>query len=289
MHNFGKGSQISGLLSNTGERSAEKRTGVRCFDSSAGQRRLDAKAGVRHSVILLNSNQGRAYIVKRSRTRKNDSATPSIKGLSGMISRACLIAKDAAFNIQDYIENSSSLALVAVKQCEKELDEIEREVDQLLPAAITEVTEPEARQLLACLKFITDLERIGDLLSSAAHGVHQLTSALPRQDGALFLEMSRTLEKMLEAVHRGFVNRDEVAAKLVLRSDSEIDRACHQVFRHHFAVVGTNGTSDSGRILLIAQAFERAGDHAKNLAEEIIHLVRGHSLRHTSRARLKSD
>ena len=209
--------------------------------------------------------------------------------LTEMISRACLIAKDAAFNVQDYIENSSNIAFVAVRQCEKELDQIEREIDQLLPSAITEVSEPEARQLLACLKFITDLERIGDLLSSAANGLHELTRSLAREDAALFTSMSHTLQQMLEEVHRGFVSRDVDAAKLVLRTDSEIDRACHKVFRRHFAVIGTNGTSDSSRILVIAQAFERAGDHAKNLGEEIIHLVRGQSLRHASRARLKSD
>lgn len=209
--------------------------------------------------------------------------------LTEMISRACLIAKDAAFNVQDYIENSSNIAFVAVRQCEKELDQIEREIDQLLPSAITEVSEPEARQLLACLKFITDLERIGDLLSSAANGLHELTRSLAREDAALFTEMSHTLQQMLEEVHRGFVSRDVSAAKLVLRTDSEIDRACHKVFRRHFAVIGTNGTSDSSRILFIAQAFERAGDHAKNLGEEIIHLVRGQSLRHASRARLQSD
>jgi phosphate transport system protein len=206
-----------------------------------------------------------------------------------MISRACLVAKDAAFNVQDYIENSSNIAFVAVRQCEKELDQIEREIDQLLPSAITEVSEPEARQLLACLKFITDLERIGDLLSSAANGLHELTASLAREDATLFTQMSHTLQQMLEEVHSGFVSHDVDAAKLVLRTDSEIDRACHKVFRRHFAVIGTNGTSDSSRILFIAQAFERAGDHAKNLGEEIIHLVRGQSLRHASRARLKSD
>jgi phosphate transport system protein len=206
-----------------------------------------------------------------------------------MISHACLIAKDAAFNVLDYVENSSSLALVAVRQCERELDDIERDIDQQLPSAITEVTEPEARELLACLKFITDLERIGDLLASVANGIHQLTSPLSREDAALFMEMSQTLEKMLEQTHKGFVKRDVDAAKIVLRTDSELDRACHKIFRRHFAIVGTNGSSDSSRILFIAQAFERAGDHAKNLGEEIIHLVRGQSLRHASRARLKSD
>lgn len=213
----------------------------------------------------------------------------SAKELIELVSRACLIAKDGAFNVRDYIENSSSIAFVAVKQCEKELDDIERAIDQRLPSAITEVTELEARQLLACLKFITDLERIGDLLLSVAHGIHQLTSSLTRADATLFMEMADTLQKMLEHVYKGFTARDVEQAKLILRADSEIDRACHQIFRRHFAVIGTNGTSDSSRILFIAQAFERAGDHAKNLGEEIVHLVRGQSLRHASRARLKTD
>ncbi len=206
-----------------------------------------------------------------------------------MISRACLVAKDAAFNVEDYIEKSASIALVAIRQCEKELDDIERDIDQQLPAAITEVTEPEARQLLACLKFITDLERIGDLLSSVANGIQRLTSPLRREDAELFREMSQNLQKMLEGAHKGFTQRDVDAAQLVLRTDSEIDRACHKIFRRHFAVIGINGTTDSSRILFIAQAFERAGDHAKNLGEEIIHLVGGRSLRHASRARLKTD
>jgi phosphate transport system protein len=222
---------------------------------------------------------------KRRGLRKNASA----EALTQLVSRACLIAKDAAFNVQDYIENSSNLAFVAVRQCEKELDEIERQIDQSLPSAITDVSEPEARQLLACLKFITDLERIGDLLASVAHGVHQLTSRLPDEDSALLVTMASTLQTMLEKVHDGFIHHDVAPAKPVLQTDSEIDRACHKIFRRHFAVIGTNGTSDSSRILFIAQAFERAGDHAKNLAEEIIHLVRGQSLRHASRGRLKAD
>lgn len=227
-------------------------------------------------------------MARRTQRRKTTPSGTSNNALTEMISRACLIAKDAAFNLRDYIENSSSLALVAVKQCEKELDDIERDIDQQLPSAMTEVTEPEARQLLACLKFITDLERIGDLLSSAANGIHQLTSPLGREDAALFIDMSSNLEKMLEAAHNGFVKRDVEAAQIVLRTDSELDRACHKIFRHHFTSMGANG-SDSGRILFIAQAVERAGDHAKNLGEEVIHLVRGQSLRHASRTRLKSD
>ena len=53
--------------------------------------------------------------------------------------RACLIAKDAAFNARDYIETGSRIAFLAVRQCEKELDQIERQIDDATPAAVTQV------------------------------------------------------------------------------------------------------------------------------------------------------
>lgn len=210
------------------------------------------------------------------------------KEMTDLAQRACLIAKDSAFNVRDYIENSSNIAYVAVKQCEKELDEIEREIDEGLPAAITEVTETQARQLLACLKFITDLERIGDLLWSGAQHIQDLSTPLPKDDVRVLLEMTGTLLHMLEHIYNGFVELDVEPAETVLQKDSNIDQACHAVFRRHLQNPGRR-SADSFKILLIAQAFERAGDHAKNLAEEVVHLVRGHSLRHSSRARLRSE
>jgi phosphate transport system protein len=210
------------------------------------------------------------------------------KEMTDLAQRACLIAKDSAFNVRDYIENSSNIAYVAVKQCERELDDIEREIDEGLPAAITEVTETQARQLLACLKFITDLERIGDLLWSGAQHIQDLSTPLPKEDVRVLLEMTGTLLHMLEHIYNGFVTLDVEPAETVLQKDSNIDRACHAVFRRHLQNPGRR-SADSFKILLIAQAFERAGDHAKNLAEEVVHLVRGHSLRHSSRARLRSE
>src|SRR5215813_2056642 len=89
--------------------------------------------------------------------------TASTKELTDLIRQACLVAKDSAANTGEFIQTSSKMAFLAVKDCEKELDRIERKIDERLASAITEVTEPEAHELLACLKFIIDLERIGDL------------------------------------------------------------------------------------------------------------------------------
>jgi len=217
--------------------------------------------------------------MKRTSRVRSDAS----RELTELAQRGCLIAKDAAFNVKDYIANSSSIAFVAVKQCERELDEMERRIDDEIPRAITEVTESEARQLLACLKFIIDLERIGDLLWSIAQRIQQLSVRMPTADGRSLLGMADSLQGMLEKIHNAFAGHDLALAESVLRTDPEIDRACHAVFCRHLE--NSRRSVDSTNILLMAQAFERAGDHTKNLAEEVFHLVQGHSLRHKTRRR----
>ena len=62
--------------------------------------------------------------------KKNTPKWESTKEPTEIALRACLIAKDAAFNAQDYIATRSQMALIAVQQCEKELDQIERQIDE---------------------------------------------------------------------------------------------------------------------------------------------------------------
>jgi phosphate transport system protein len=205
----------------------------------------------------------------------------STRELTKLVLQACLVGKDAAFNLRDFIENSSNMAFIAVKDCEKELDRMELRVDEEITSAITEVTEAEARELLACLKFIIDLERIGDLTCSIAQRVQNLPVRLLRDDNRDLIAMADVLEKMLEAVHRGFLRRDLEPAAWVLQTDSQIDQLCRGVFRRHLESRERRRRRDySTTVLLVAQAFERAGDHAKNLGEELFHLVEGRSVRH---------
>jgi len=69
--------------------------------------------------------------------------------LSALVVRGCLIARDAVFNVRDFLSDGSRLAFLAIKDCEKELDQIERKIDDQLPEAITRVGEAKARELLA--------------------------------------------------------------------------------------------------------------------------------------------
>jgi phosphate transport system protein len=221
-------------------------------------------------------------------TRKKTKAaqTHELHPLTELALRACLVASDAAFNIKDFLTNGSRVAFLAVRDCEKELDRMEQEIDQKLPTAIAQVTEVEARELLACLRFSTDLERIGDLLWGVCQRVNNLHGDLPRADARQLIEMIEILERMLHHVREGFSNRELDPASDVLREDREIDQAYKSLFRRHLQSESNASLQHSADVLLMAQALERAGDHATNLAEELFRLIQGRSLRHVPKKRI---
>ncbi len=214
-------------------------------------------------------------------TRDASSRKPSgAEDLARLSLNACLIARDAASNLPDLLTNSSRMAFLAIKDCEKELDLLERQIDERLPAAITRVNESRARQLLTSLKSTTDLERIGDLVMSVALRVQARTSRIPLSDVRQLVEMSHVLRDMLDLIHTGFATLNLECARKVLQMDKQIDRVCHGLFQKHLAETVQQGDTSHFEILLMAQALERAGDHTTNLAEDLYSLIEGRSLRH---------
>src|ERR1700758_5852219 len=162
---------------------------------------------------------------RTTRKRQLSSATRDTTTQDDLVQlslRACLIARDAAFNVRDMLTNSSRMAFLAIKDCEKELDLIERKIDERLPEAITRVNETRARQLLSALKSTTDLERIGDLVMSVALRVQARRSKIPASDLRQLVEMSTVLRDMLDLMHQGFSNLDLECARKVLQMDKEI-------------------------------------------------------------------
>jgi phosphate transport system protein len=208
----------------------------------------------------------------------------SLDDLSRTALKAFLIARDAAFNVRDLLTHSSRMAFLAIKECEQELDIIERYIDERLPAAITRVSEARARQLLTSLKCTTDLERIGDLVMSVAMRVQARTAKMAASDVRGLVEMSAILREMLDLVYRGFVDHDLECARKVLQMDKDIDRVCHALFQKHLTEHASDNPS-SFDVILMAQALERAGDHTTNLAEDLYSLIEGRSLRHAPKKR----
>jgi len=232
---------------------------------------------------LSTHNNGGTDSETAARTAKPAAPSGSKLGpddLTRLALKACLIARDAAFNVADLLNHSSRMAFLAIKDCEKELDLIERQIDERMPAAITRVNEARARQLLSSLKCTTDLERIGDLVMSVAMRVQARTAKIPASDVRQLVEMSAVLREMLDLIHKGFSSLDLECARKVLQMDKDIDRVCHALFQKHLAENVAQGDTSGFEILLMAQALERAGDHSTNLAEELYSLIEGRSLRH---------
>ena len=196
----------------------------------------------------------------------------------------CRVARAAAGIVAEGIATGVASVLDGVREREKELDNLDRDIDERVTAVITQVDAEHARELLACLKFIIDLERIGDLLLNCSNRAAAVGSRIDLQDIRELTIMASRLEKMLADVHDSFRQRDLNRALAVLRSDAELDRLRNLIFLRHLENHEGSPRQESFHVLFMTQALERAGDHAKNLAEEICHLVSGHSVRHVLRA-----
>ena len=198
--------------------------------------------------------------------------------------QACRVARSAAGIVAEGIATGVPSVLDGVREKEKELDNLDRVIDQGVTSVITQVRPEYTRQLLACLKFIIDLERIGDLLLNCSNRAAAVGSRIELQDIRDLTLMASRLEKMLGDVHDAFSQRDLNKALAVLRSDAELDRLRNLVFLRHLENHEGSPRQESFHVLFMTQSLERAGDHAKNLAEEVCHLVSGHSVRHVLRA-----
>lgn len=198
--------------------------------------------------------------------------------------QACRVARIAAGIVAEGIATGVPSLLDGVRQREKELDTLDREIDEGVTAIITRVSEEKARELLACMKFIIGLERIGDLLLNCSNRAAAVGSRIDLQDIRDLTLMASRVEKMLSDVHDALSARDLNRALGVLRCDAEVDRLRNLIFLRHLENHDGLPRQESFHVLFMTQSLERAGDHAKNLAEEVCHLVSGQSVRHVLRS-----
>jgi len=215
-----------------------------------------------------------------STAMKSPAPEPAYGHLVRLTIQACRVAKDAAGAAAEGIATGSPALLASLRQREKELDTLDMEIDDGVTNAITQVSAPEARELLACMKFMIGLERIGDLLLSFSNSAQAAGGRLDPQDTRDLTQMATLLEKMLTDVGDSFSNRDVKKAIEVLRADAEMDRMRNLVFLRHIENPENIARQASLQVIFMTQSLERAGDHAKNLAEEVCHFVSGHTIRH---------
>lgn len=207
----------------------------------------------------------------------------------GLTQRAFRLAKDGAANAAEAIGEGSAGALQSLRTSESDLDAIDHDVDELATGMITHVSEQQARELLACMKLVVALERVGDLLLSFGNRVESVISRIDAEDQKALAAMALRLESMLGEAECAFSERSLDRAVAVLRSDAELDRLRNLVVFRHVESPHDERSPVAFHVLFMAQSLERAGDHIKNIAEEVCHVVSGRTVRHVLRSYDRPD
>jgi phosphate transport system protein len=225
---------------------------------------------------------GQGKILMSTAAAKTPAPEPAYHYLVRRTVEACALARDAAGAAAEGIATGSVALLNSLRQRERDLDVFDVEIDSGVTTAITEdrIGPAEARELLACMKFMIGLERIGDLLLSFANSAQAAGGRLDSEDTRDLTHMATILEKMLTDVGSAFSQRDVNTAVDVLRADAEMDRLRNLIFLRHIENPENIVRQASLQVIFMTQSLERAGDHAKNLAEEVCHFVSGHPVRH---------
>jgi phosphate transport system protein len=158
--------------------------------------------------------------------------------------------------------------------------EIDERVVQLL--ALQQLMAADLRFVLAASRINNDLERIGDQAVNIAQSAERIIRH-PRVKPYVDLpRMSELAEGMVRDSLNAVVRRDVDLARSVLVRDDQVDALRDQIFRELLSyMMGDSAVVfPAFELILVAKNIERIGDHATNIAEDVIYMVAGHDVRH---------
>lgn len=191
--------------------------------------------------------------------------------------------------VQDAIEAliSGDLRLVdLVREREREVNRLEVDIDERISLLIArnQPTAVDLRLLLSISKMLTDMERCGDEAEKIAKVARRLHESNARYTPVVELaHMAKCVGGMIRDSLDAFAREDPLHAARVVRNDKEVDKEWKASLRHiiTYMIEDPRTITPSIDLIFIARALERIGDHAKNMSERVIYMVRGDDVRHT--------
>ena len=197
------------------------------------------------------------------------------------------------------VENQIRLAVEALTNGDVELmnrviaddhrvNAMEVEIDETCSQIIAR-RQPAAgdlRMVMTVIKTITDLERIGDEAEKIAR-MAKLLSQRERLNLPRYNEIKHAAEIALDMLRKSldaFARLDLHTAAQVVRQDEQVDEEFRAIMRYliTFMMEDPRTISTSLEILFVAKAIERIGDHAKNMSEYVVYMVKGRDVRHVT-------
>jgi len=140
----------------------------------------------------------------------------------------------------------------------------------------------DLRAIVAAVKINTDLERVGDLAVNIAEAAKRYLLHAPVKPLIDIPRMGEIAQRMLRDALDAFVRRDVTLAESVLAADDALDALKSQIFRELLTYMMQDGgkIEPSLDLILVSRHLERIGDHATNIAEDVIFLVSARDVRH---------
>jgi phosphate transport system protein len=171
-----------------------------------------------------------------------------------------------------------------VVAADKDVNRLEVEIDELCRRilALRQPAASDLRLITTALKIVTDLERIGDLAVNIAErsmDLNQVAPLAPYVDTPRLAELAQQqVKKSLDA----FVSGDVAKAEEVLKGDDLLDALFLKIFNELLAYMmeDSKNIRRATALMFIAKHLERIGDHAMNVAEMVVYMVRGKDIRH---------
>lgn len=185
-------------------------------------------------------------------------------------------------SVEALLQGKESLAReVITTDLQVNLDEVELDEACLETIVRRQPAASDMRFLTLALKIVTDMERIGDLAVNISERAIELQHWEGRTEYEEITTMAESANQMLSQALTSFVNRDDVMAEAVLDLDDEVDQTYRLFFGKLLKAARNSDKPDQLIGLLFAgKSLERVADHATNIAEMVVFMIRGKDIRH---------
>ena len=185
--------------------------------------------------------------------------------------------------VKTLVDRDSDLAQIIIER-DHEVNRLDVEIDDqcIKLLALHQPAGRDLRFITTGLKITTDLERIGDMAVNICERAIELNQEPQLKPYIDIPRMARISQRMIRESLDAFVREDTDLALKVCKDDDEVDQLNAQIFRETltFMLENAQTISRATKIASVSKYLERIADHATNIAEMVIFMVKGKSIRH---------
>ena len=207
-----------------------------------------------------------------------------LAGLREMVLRMGGLAEQMTRRVIQALVQRDAGLLAEVLAMEAQVNQLHVEIDEacLELIALRQPAAADLRFIAAAMKIIVDMERIGDQAINITERAESLLAVPPLKPLIDIPRMADIAQDMLKASLDAYVHGDDALAYETILKDDEVDQLKDQVFRELLTFMMADPTTipRAMDLILVSRHIERIADHATNICEDVIFMVKGKDVRH---------